>query len=105
MWHERRGPTPEVVAAIAAEAAQASYQPTISVLMPVCDTEPWMLEAAVESVLAQAYPNWQLCMADDASRRPETLATIEVAGQAGQPGNDDAAQQTLRYLGRHQRRA
>jgi GT2 family glycosyltransferase len=77
LWHERRGPTPDVVAAIAAEAAQASYQPKISVLMPVCDTEPWMLEAAVESVLAQPYPNWQLCMADDASRRPETLATIE----------------------------
>lgn len=77
LWHKRRGPTPEVVAAIAAEAAQASYQPTISLLMPVCDTEPWMLQAAAESVLAQAYPNWQLCMADDASRRPETLATIE----------------------------
>ncbi len=77
LWHERRGPTREVVSAIAAEAAQAGYQPTISLLMPVCDTEPWMLIAAVESVFAQAYPNWQLCMADDASRRPETLATLE----------------------------
>ena len=77
LWHERRGPTADVVAAIAAEAAEATYQPTISLLMPVCDTEPWMLVAAVESVLEQAYPHWQLCMADDASRRAETLATLE----------------------------
>jgi GT2 family glycosyltransferase len=36
-----------------------------------------MLEAAVESVVAQAYPNWQLCLGDDASKRPETLAALE----------------------------
>ena len=77
LWHERRGPNAEVVAAIGAEAAAAGYQPTISVLMPVCETEAWMLEAAVESVLAQAYPNWQLCLADDASTRRETLAALE----------------------------
>jgi GT2 family glycosyltransferase len=77
LWHERRGPNDEVVAAIGAAAAAAAYQPTISVLMPVCETEAWMLEAAVESVLAQAYPNWQLCLADDASERRETLAALE----------------------------
>jgi GT2 family glycosyltransferase len=77
LWHERRGPNAEVVAAIGAEAAAAGYQPTISVLMPVCETEAWMLEAAVESVLAQAYPNWQLCIGDDASTRRETLAALE----------------------------
>jgi GT2 family glycosyltransferase len=76
LWHQRRGPNAEVVAAIGAEAARAAYQPTISVLMPVCDTAAWMLEAAVESVMAQAYPNWQLCLADDASQRAETLAAL-----------------------------
>jgi GT2 family glycosyltransferase len=77
LWHERRGPNAEVVSAIGADAAAGGYQPTISVLMPVCETEAWMLEAAVESVLAQAYPNWQLCLADDASERRETLAALE----------------------------
>lgn len=80
LWHSRRGPgNPEVVAAIGAEAAAASYQPTVSVLMPVCDTEPWMLEAALESVFAQAYVNWELCIGDDASERAETLAMLESA--------------------------
>lgn len=81
LWHERRGPNAEVVAAIGADAAAARYQPTISVLMPVCDPEVWMLQAAVESVVAQAYPNWQLCLADDASVRPETLAAVEAAAR------------------------
>lgn len=78
LWHERRGPgNPEVVAALGAEAAAAGYQPKISVLMPVCETDPWMLEAAVESVRTQAYSNWELCLADDASERAETLAALE----------------------------
>jgi GT2 family glycosyltransferase len=80
LWHSRRGAgNPEVVAAIAAEAARAPYQPTISVLMPVADAEPWMLEAAIESVLAQAYQRFELCIGDDASERPETLAVLEAA--------------------------
>jgi GT2 family glycosyltransferase len=45
--------------------------------MPVCDTEAWMLEAAFGSVVAQAYPRWELCVADDASVRAETLAKLE----------------------------
>ncbi len=78
LWHARRGPgNPEVVAALAAEAAQAPYQPTISVLMPVCDTDAWMLAEAVTSVLDQPYPNFELCLADDASTRKETLAALE----------------------------
>jgi GT2 family glycosyltransferase len=80
LWHKRRGAgNPEVVAAIAAEAASAAYQPTISVLMPVADAEPWMLEEAVASVLGQAYQRFELCIGDDASERPETLAAIEAA--------------------------
>ena len=104
LWHERRGPNAEVVAAIGAEAAAAGYQPTISVLMPVCDTEAWMLEAAVESVLAQAYPNWQLCLADDASQRPETLAALESLARRDSRVVLTRLEQALGDLGRHQRR-
>ena len=84
LWHQRRGPNAEVVAAIGAEAATAAYQPKISVLVPVCDTDAWMLEAAVESVLAQAYPNWELCLADDGSKRKETLAALESVARRDQ---------------------
>lgn len=47
-----------------------SSDPLISVLMPVHNPERSWLEAAVESVRHQAYPHWELCVCDDASREP-----------------------------------
>ncbi|MDH4169222.1 MAG: glycosyltransferase family 2 protein [Acidimicrobiia bacterium] len=41
--------------------------PTISVVVPVYDTPPHLLERCIASVRAQRYPHWQLCLADDAS--------------------------------------
>ena len=41
--------------------------PTISVVMPVYRVPVRWLRAAVESVVQQAYPNWELCLCDDAS--------------------------------------
>ncbi|MEM8805750.1 MAG: glycosyltransferase family 2 protein [Cyanobacteria bacterium P01_G01_bin.38] len=44
-----------------------SSWPLISILMPVYNVEARWLIKAVESVLAQRYPRWQLCLADDVS--------------------------------------
>ncbi|MEM8614210.1 MAG: glycosyltransferase family 2 protein [Cyanobacteria bacterium P01_H01_bin.105] len=41
--------------------------PLISILLPVYNVESIWLTKAIESVLAQQYPHWQLCIADDAS--------------------------------------
>ena len=43
---------------------------TFSVLMPVYNPKPEHLREAVDSLLAQDYPHWELCMADDASPDP-----------------------------------
>ena len=49
------------------EAGAFASQPLISIITPVFDTSvPW-LEEAVESVLAQAYENWELLLIDDGS--------------------------------------
>ena len=40
---------------------------------------PKWLEAAVESVRAQTYPHWQLCLADDGSTNEATLAYLTLA--------------------------
>lgn len=48
--------------------AQAlSYRPTFSILMPVYQTPERLLRKAVESVLAQIYDRWELCICDDNS--------------------------------------
>jgi GT2 family glycosyltransferase len=53
------------------KAAALSPAPKISVLMPVYNPDPRWLSAAVESVKAQIYPHWELCIADDCSPNPE----------------------------------
>jgi glycosyltransferase involved in cell wall biosynthesis len=43
--------------------------PRLSVVMPVYNTAPEILKKAIASVVAQLYPNWELCIADDASEK------------------------------------
>ena len=57
-------------ARIRAEIAGWEARPLISVLMPVHDPDPRVLEAAIRSVRSQIYPAWELCIADDASTDP-----------------------------------
>lgn len=45
--------------------------PRFSVLMPVWNPPLRYLEATIASVRAQAYPDWELCVVDDASSAPE----------------------------------
>lgn len=53
--------------AIRAHARRLAHQPLISVVMPTYATPPKLLAEAIESVRAQFYPHWELCIADDAS--------------------------------------
>lgn len=46
-------------------------RPLISIILPVYNVAPRYLQACLDSVLAQTYPNWELCVADDASTNPE----------------------------------
>ncbi len=52
-------------------------KPTISVVMPVYNTEINFLERAIESVIGQSYPHWELCIADDASTAPKVREILE----------------------------
>src|SRR3546814_17582532 len=42
-------------------------QPLVSVLVPVYNTPERWLRRCIESVRAQIYPAWEVCIADDAS--------------------------------------
>lgn len=46
---------------------QLAHKPVFSVIMPAYETPRAYLIAAIESVIAQSYPYWELCIADDAS--------------------------------------
>lgn len=53
-----------------------SRQPLISVLVPVYNPRIEWLRECLDSVLAQSYPHWQLCIADDASTDPEVREVL-----------------------------
>jgi len=57
------------------------YQPLVSVVMPTYNSPLHFLAQAIESVQAQVYPNWQLCIADDASTHTEVHAFLKEAAQ------------------------
>ena len=62
---------------LAAEVQRLQYRPLISVLLPVYNTQPHYLSLAVDSILAQAYPEWETILCDDGSTDKETLAALD----------------------------
>jgi O-antigen biosynthesis protein len=62
---------------IAAGIEQMAEPPLISVVMPVYQTPEALLRAAIDSVRAQLYPHWELCIADDASKSPHVKDVLE----------------------------
>lgn len=52
-------------------------RPRISVLMPTYNSPERWLRHAIESVRNQLYPDWELCIADDASPQPHVRAILE----------------------------
>ncbi|QQN26426.1 glycosyltransferase [Pseudomonas syringae group genomosp. 3] len=51
--------------------------PLISIIMPVYNPPLDLLREAVDSVRAQLYTNWELCLADDASTNPAVIEYLK----------------------------
>lgn len=75
--HYRATLTSDVRSAIRSRIAAMPSPPLISVLVPTYDTPEIMLCQMLDSVCAQLYPHWQLCLADDASSKPHVRALLE----------------------------
>jgi len=73
--------TAETFARQAEESANFARRPVISVLMPVYNTDERWLRRALDSVRAQTYPHWELCIADDASPAPHIRPFLEQASR------------------------
>ena len=63
----KNAPAPEW---FSAQMAAWTYRPRISILMAVRNPRQEWFQQAVDLVLAQIYPDWQLCIVDDASDQP-----------------------------------
>jgi GT2 family glycosyltransferase len=76
MWSSRGAPSPEQLARMTTLSDSLRYRPLVSIVTPVYNTDARWLRACIESVRRQAYPNWQLCLADDGSTSPETRKVL-----------------------------
>ena len=61
------------------EAEKFQYKPLISIIMPVFNSDVHWLGDAIRSVSNQIYTNWELCIADDASKVPPREILEEAA--------------------------
>lgn len=52
-------------------------QPLFSIILPVYQTPEKWLRRCIESVFAQSCPEWELCIADDASTLPHVRRVLE----------------------------
>ena len=55
----------------------STEHPLISIVVPVYNTDPALLRAMIESVCAQRYTNWELCLADDRSPSPVVTTILK----------------------------
>ncbi|MBS4095582.1 MAG: glycosyltransferase [Sulfuricella sp.] len=65
------------LAALHRSSLDWSVRPRISVVMPVYDAPEQWLRRAIESVLAQSWAHWELCIADDCSPSPHVRTVLE----------------------------
>jgi glycosyltransferase involved in cell wall biosynthesis len=77
LWYERYAPRPADLRQMAETLPALAYQPTISIIVPTYNTPEVFLREAIDSVLAQIYENWELCIADDASSDRHVRAVLE----------------------------
>lgn len=69
--------TPKFSETIEEEIKSFEKKPLISVIMPVYNVDPQWIEKAIDSLEAQWYGFWELCIADDASTNEETLEFLK----------------------------
>jgi O-antigen biosynthesis protein len=84
-WRSQNFPRPADLQKMAETIEVFSIQPLVSIIMPVFNPPEQGLRAAIASVVDQIYPNWQLCIADQASTQPHVQTVLkEYASQYSQ---------------------
>jgi GT2 family glycosyltransferase len=78
-WLAKHTPSRDDLTRMRSAALALDTAPVVSLVMPVHDPDQAWLEAAIDSVLGQAYPKLELCIADDASTQPHVRSVLDRA--------------------------
>ncbi len=103
-WYAAYAPTEAELGKQHKTSAGWNVRPLISVLVPVYRTDPAQLRAMIDSVLAQTYDRWELCLANadpsdtavrkilaDYAAKDNRIRVRELAENKGISGNTNAA--------------
>jgi glycosyltransferase involved in cell wall biosynthesis len=80
-WVAQNTPTAGDLEQMAFFADLLPEKPLFSIIVPTYNTPEPFLREAIQSVLDQVYPYWELCIADDASTRPHVRRVLEEFAQ------------------------
>lgn len=77
VWIFNNEPTQQQLKECARKIRCFSYQPKISIITPVWNTDEKWLRLAIESVINQVYDTWELCLVDGGSTRPHIRPILQ----------------------------
>jgi GT2 family glycosyltransferase len=77
VWLEQHRLATEGVAGIRESFKTLKYTPSISIATPVYNIDEVWLRKAIDSVRAQIYPHWELCLVNDASTNPRVNSVLD----------------------------
>jgi GT2 family glycosyltransferase len=80
LWVERHRLRPDRAAAMSAALRDFRRTPVISLVALVDDSATAWLRRAIESVRAQIYPYWELCVLDRGTAKPDVRKILDDAG-------------------------
>lgn len=77
-WRETYFPMQvENINEIKKEIQQMQFQPLVSIVIPVYNPDLKYLQKTLDSIQAQIYENWEICLADDASSYPKVKVFLK----------------------------
>ncbi|MEO7803579.1 MAG: glycosyltransferase [Actinomycetota bacterium] len=85
-WISANEPTKDELDGQKLFARTMAYKPLISIVMPTWNTDPKLLAETVQSIQAQTYPNWELCIADGGSSSNTRSAIRKLKGDDARIG-------------------
>ncbi|RRR72208.1 MAG: glycosyltransferase [Candidatus Viridilinea halotolerans] len=76
-WITAHEPNAAELKAQRTQSSEFAYRPLISLITPVFDPPPDVLAQTLDSVRAQTYPHWQLCLVDGGSAHHRLRPLLE----------------------------
>jgi O-antigen biosynthesis protein len=76
-WLQQHELRPADIERMRGELKTFTHSPLITIIIPVYNTEEIWLRRAIQSVRAQVYENWEICIVDDASTKSHVKPILD----------------------------